>query len=145
MTGDADIDWRPIERGDAAARAATHSTAAAALYAARGYRPARWFHAMKRDLKAPLADAPEPPDVQVVPFSPELSEDARLIRNEAFADHRGSTETPAGPPAAGASPRPCSAGRWPRAGRPASVPGPWSWTPTRRPARWACTSGPASP
>jgi ribosomal protein S18 acetylase RimI-like enzyme len=71
------------------------NAAAAALYAARGYRPVRWFQAMTRDLETPLPDAPLAPDVQLIPFAPEVSEDARLIRNEAFADHWGSTETPA--------------------------------------------------
>jgi ribosomal protein S18 acetylase RimI-like enzyme len=73
----------------------THNPDAAALFAARGYKPVRWFHVMSRDLKAPLPGAPLAPDVRVVPFSPELSEDARSIRNEAFADHWGSTETSA--------------------------------------------------
>jgi ribosomal protein S18 acetylase RimI-like enzyme len=73
----------------------THNPDAAALFAARGYQPVRWFHVMSRDLKVPLPDAPLAPDVRVVPFSPELSEDARSIRNEAFADHWGSTETSA--------------------------------------------------
>jgi len=72
-----------------------HNAAAAALYAARGYRPVRWFHVMTRDLKAPVPGAPLPPDMRVVPFSPELAEDARAIRNEAFADHWGSTEVSA--------------------------------------------------
>ena len=72
-----------------------HNPDAAALFAARGYRPVRWFHVMTRDLKAALPDAPAGPDVRVVPFSPEVSEDARGIRNEAFADHWGSTDTSA--------------------------------------------------
>jgi mycothiol synthase len=72
-----------------------HNPDAAALYAAHGYKPVRWFQVMSRDLKAPLPDVPPAPDVRVVPFSPEVSEDARLIRNEAFADHWGSTQTSA--------------------------------------------------
>jgi mycothiol synthase len=72
-----------------------HNPDAAALYAAHGYKPVRWFQVMSRDLQAPLPDAPLAPDVRVVPFSPEVSEDARCIRNEAFADHWGSTETSA--------------------------------------------------
>jgi ribosomal protein S18 acetylase RimI-like enzyme len=72
-----------------------HNPDATALYAARGYQPVRWFQVMSRDLKTPLPDAPLAPDVRVVPFSPEVSEDARCIRNEAFADHWGSTETSA--------------------------------------------------
>jgi ribosomal protein S18 acetylase RimI-like enzyme len=72
-----------------------HNPGAAALYAARGYKPVRWFQVMSRDLQAALPAAPLPPDVRVVPFSPEVSEDARGIRNEAFADHWGSTPTSA--------------------------------------------------
>jgi mycothiol synthase len=67
---------------------------AVALYAARGYRQARWFHGMTRDLSAALAEIPAPTGVQIVGFTPERSEDARLVRNEAFRDHWGSTETP---------------------------------------------------
>ena len=73
----------------------THNPDGGALYAARGYQPVRWFHVMSRDLKAPLPTASLAPDVRVVPFAPAVSEDARGIRNEAFADHWGSTETSA--------------------------------------------------
>ena len=73
----------------------THNLDGAALYAACGYQPVRWFHVMSRDLKAPLPAASLAPDVRVVPFSPAVSEDTRGIRNEAFADHWGSTETSA--------------------------------------------------
>ncbi len=72
-----------------------HNPDAAALYAAHGYKPVRWFQVMSRDLTAPLPAAPLPPDVRVVPFSPEVSEVARGIRNEAFADHWGSTKVSA--------------------------------------------------
>lgn len=68
---------------------------AVALYAARGYHPARWFNAMVRDLTAPLPEVPSPAGVEITGFTPELSEEARLIRNEAFHDHWGSTETSA--------------------------------------------------
>jgi ribosomal protein S18 acetylase RimI-like enzyme len=72
-----------------------HNPDAAALYAARGYKPVRWFRVMTRDLATALPEAQAGPDVRVVPFSAEVSEDARGIRNEAFADHWGSTETSA--------------------------------------------------
>jgi mycothiol synthase len=65
---------------------------AVALYAERGYRPARWFHGMTRDLSATLSDAAAPAGVGIVGFTPDRSEHARLIRNEAFRDHWGSTE-----------------------------------------------------
>lgn len=66
--------------------------AAIALYLERGYQPARWFHAMARDLRAPLPDAPTPEGVRIVGFAPEHREDARTVRNEAFHDHWSSTE-----------------------------------------------------
>ena len=68
---------------------------AVALFAAHGYRPARWFHAMVRDLSAAMPDSAEPAGVQIVGFTPERSQDARLVRNEAFHDHWGSTENTA--------------------------------------------------
>jgi mycothiol synthase len=70
----------------------SHNAGAVALYAAHGYRQARWFHAMVRSMSAPLPRIVEPAGVQVVGYAPARSEDARLIRNEAFRDHWGSTE-----------------------------------------------------
>ncbi len=60
---------------------------ASALYASRGFRPARWFHLMAADLTAAGLSAPVPEGVQIVGFTAELAEDARLVRNEAFRDH----------------------------------------------------------
>jgi mycothiol synthase len=73
----------------------SHNAAAVALYAAHGYRPSRWFHGMTRDLSAALPEAPVPAGVDVVGLTPDRWEDARLIRNDAFRDHWGSTEDPA--------------------------------------------------
>ncbi|MBC3843144.1 GNAT family N-acetyltransferase [Streptacidiphilus sp. 4-A2] len=62
------------------------------LFGDHGYQQARWFNGMTLDL------APEPPALGVPegvvfrPFTPERSEDARLVRNEAFRDHWGSVE-----------------------------------------------------
>jgi mycothiol synthase len=58
-----------------------------ALYTSRGFRPARWFHLMAADLTTAVPGAPVPAAVQVVTFTEELAEDARLVRNEAFRDH----------------------------------------------------------
>jgi mycothiol synthase len=66
--------------------------AAVALYAAHGYRQARWFHGMTRDLTAALPEIPAPAGVQIVGFTPERAQDALLVRNEAFRDHWGSTD-----------------------------------------------------
>jgi mycothiol synthase len=65
---------------------------AIALYTAHGYRQVRWFHEMVRDLSEPIADASLPVGVQLVGYSPERMQDARLVRNEAFRDHWGSAE-----------------------------------------------------
>ena len=73
----------------------SHNDGAVALYAAHGYRPARWFHEMARDLSAALPGVPAPAGVEITGFTPERSQDARLIRNEAFRDHWGSTVTTA--------------------------------------------------
>jgi mycothiol synthase len=66
---------------------------ASALYASRGFRPARWFHLMAADLTTAGRSAPVPAGVHVVTFTAELAEDARLVRNEAFAD-QGDQMTP---------------------------------------------------
>jgi mycothiol synthase len=68
---------------------------AAALHEQRGYQPVRWFHEMVRDLTAAIPEAVVPAGVQVASYTPEMAEHARLVRNESFRDHWGSTETPA--------------------------------------------------
>jgi ribosomal protein S18 acetylase RimI-like enzyme len=68
---------------------------AVTLYAAHGYTQARWTHAMVRDLTSPLPPIPAPAGVEITGWTPERSEDARLIRNDAFRDHWGSTPTSA--------------------------------------------------
>ncbi len=65
---------------------------AVALFAAHGYRPVRWFHAMVRDRSAALPGDPVPAGVEIVGYTPRHSRDARLIFNEAFRDHWGWTE-----------------------------------------------------
>jgi mycothiol synthase len=69
--------------------------AAGALFARRGYQPVRWFHAMIRDLSAEVVPVPAAAGVENLPLTPERSEQALMIRNEAFRDHWGSTETSA--------------------------------------------------
>jgi mycothiol synthase len=73
------------------------NAAATALYAARGYGPVRRFHGMFRELTTGLPEdpVPAPPGVDIVSITPDRHEDARLVRNEAFRDHWGSTETTA--------------------------------------------------
>jgi mycothiol synthase len=66
-----------------------------ALFAARGYRVVRWWHTMRMDLSKLGPEKPLPEGVRVVGFSLEVSEAAREVRNEAFRDHWGSTDSTA--------------------------------------------------
>ena len=50
---------------------------------------------MLRDLSAPLPTVAVPAGVQVTGYAPGMAEHARLVRNESFRDHWGSTETSA--------------------------------------------------
>jgi mycothiol synthase len=68
---------------------------AVALHEQRGYQPVRWFHSMVRDLSAVIPRTVIPAGVQVTGYTPDMAEHARLVRNEAFRDHWGSTETSA--------------------------------------------------
>jgi mycothiol synthase len=68
---------------------------AVALHEQHGYQPVRWFHSMVRDLSAAIPQAVIPAGVQITGYTPDMAEHARLVRNEAFRDHWGSTETSA--------------------------------------------------
>jgi mycothiol synthase len=70
----------------------SENAGAIALYASHGYQEARWFHGMTMDLSAALREPPLPAETEIVGFTVDRSEDARLVRNEAFRDHWGSTE-----------------------------------------------------
>jgi mycothiol synthase len=68
---------------------------AVALHEGRGYHAARWFHAMLRDLSAPLPEISVPVGIRIVGYTPDMAEHALLVRNESFRDHWGSTDTSA--------------------------------------------------
>ncbi|MCZ4068436.1 GNAT family N-acetyltransferase [Microbacterium sp. H37-C3] len=59
-----------------------------------GYRTERWFSTMHRDLSEPIAAVTTPDGIELVPFSSDRAEDARLARNDAFRDHWGSLPSP---------------------------------------------------
>jgi ribosomal protein S18 acetylase RimI-like enzyme len=61
-----------------------------ALLERLGYSPARFFTEMVRDLTEPLPAPVLPAGIEVRPWSEGLSELARAVHNEAFADHWGS-------------------------------------------------------
>jgi mycothiol synthase len=58
------------------------------LVEAAGYRHARTFVEMRRDLARPLPDpGPAPPGITIVPWAPDLDDGARLASNAAFDLH----------------------------------------------------------
>ncbi|MDD7945532.1 GNAT family N-acetyltransferase [Microbacterium sp. NE2HP2] len=59
-----------------------------------GYRTERWFSTMHRDLSEPIVEVTTPDGIELVPFSSDRAEDARLARNDAFRDHWGSLPSP---------------------------------------------------
>ena len=62
------------------------------LYRRFGFDPVRYFTEMERDLAAPIPEVGAD-GVDIVPWSDDLSEGARLAQNAAFADHWGSPPT----------------------------------------------------
>jgi mycothiol synthase len=100
--GDALLEWaesaaRPLhdERFpgkplDLGSGCVSGNAAAVALHVAHGFRSARVFQRMIRDLSELPAFTPLPDGVRAETFSMRSSEDARLIRNDAFKDHWGS-------------------------------------------------------
>lgn len=75
------------------ARCLARNTEAVSLLTAAGYEPSRWFHRMSADLTAGIPDGPVPAGITIAGFTPERSEDARLVDDEAFRDHWDATET----------------------------------------------------
>jgi mycothiol synthase len=71
----------------------SRNAAAVALHEQRGYQPERWFHDMVRDLSAAIPETAIPAGVHITGYTPDMAEHARIIRNESFRDHWGSTET----------------------------------------------------
>lgn len=65
----------------------------AALATSRGFETWRWFFRMQRDLTQPIAPAPVVTGFDLRPYASADEEAVRLARNEAFADHWGSTPT----------------------------------------------------
>ncbi len=64
--------------------------AAVALHEAAGFRPARWYIDMRRDLGAPIPEEPDLGAIRIERYDAALAERVRLVHNEAFADHWGS-------------------------------------------------------
>ncbi len=63
---------------------------AVAIHAAHGFRPARWYSDMRRDLRDPMPAPTDLESLELRPYDPALAERVRVAHNEAFADHWGS-------------------------------------------------------
>jgi mycothiol synthase len=63
---------------------------AVALHEAAGFRSARWYFDMRRDLRQPLPSMPDIGGLRLRAYEPGDAELVRLAHNEAFADHWGS-------------------------------------------------------
>jgi mycothiol synthase len=63
---------------------------AIALHEAAGFRAARWYVDMRRDLREPLPAATDLPGLQIRSYEPAGAAMVLAAHNEAFADHWGS-------------------------------------------------------
>jgi len=63
-----------------------------ALLESQGYRPARYFFEMTRDIREPLPEAPMPPGLEVRPVTEAHYRPIFDAANEAFRDHWGFVE-----------------------------------------------------
>ncbi|QLD12216.1 GNAT family N-acetyltransferase [Microbacterium oleivorans] len=70
--------------------AAEKDAALARIAEGHGYRTERWFSTMHRDLTQPIPELAAVAGIELVRYSADRAEDARLARNDAFRDHWGS-------------------------------------------------------
>ena len=76
----------------------TSSSRPTVLFAAAGFEPVRYFDQLLRSLDdLPSLDRAEIDGITITPWDGERSEEIRTVKNEAFADHWGSTPTQSGP------------------------------------------------
>jgi mycothiol synthase len=67
------------------------NTAAGELFARQGFTVSRYYHGMRRKLDGDLPPVAQVQGMNIVPYSPELDEQARYVKNESFKDHWAST------------------------------------------------------
>jgi len=73
-------------------RCQARNEGAVALFEDHGYKPSRWFLRMSCPLTSELPAMQLPQGVEIIGYTPEQSQDARLVRDDAFRDHWRSTE-----------------------------------------------------
>ncbi len=69
---------------------------AVALHEMAGFRPARWYFDMRRDLGQPVPGEQTVGEIRIQGYARSLGERVRQAHNEAFADHWGSEPISAG-------------------------------------------------
>jgi len=65
-----------------------------ALVEQHGFRPARYFYRMRRDLSQPIPEGAPPEGITLRTYSPELSQGMLQAFNESFADHWALSRSP---------------------------------------------------
>jgi ribosomal protein S18 acetylase RimI-like enzyme len=73
-------------------RCLARNEGAVELFEEHGYKPSRWFLRMSCPLTSTLPPVPTAQGVDIVGYTPERSQDARLVRDDAFRDHWRTTE-----------------------------------------------------
>ena len=63
---------------------------AVAVHESAGFRAARWYFDMRRDLREPLPAMPDLGDLRIVAYEASMAQPLLAIHNEAFQDHWGS-------------------------------------------------------
>ncbi|SER95542.1 GNAT family N-acetyltransferase [Actinokineospora terrae] len=82
----------PDLRLEAVVAAHDRNTDLATIVAAAGYTATRWFFDMRATLTEDLPRVPVPTGFTLERYRPEFSEALRLLRNDTFAEHWGSTD-----------------------------------------------------
>lgn len=82
----------PDRPGEVHARCHDGNDGVRAIVAAHGLEPVRYWYSMAVDLTGELAAARPVDGVRVEEYDPARDDEARIVRNEAFADHWGSVQ-----------------------------------------------------
>ncbi len=73
-------------------RCLARNEGAVALFQEHGYRPSRWFLRMSCALTSELPAIEVPAGIEIVGYTGDKSQDARLVTDDAFRDHWRSTQ-----------------------------------------------------
>jgi mycothiol synthase len=80
-----------VDEAELNAAAISTNAGAEALFTSVGFEQTRYFFELKRPFDAPIPVVEVPDGLRLVPFEPAYDEALRLVHNEVFLDHWGST------------------------------------------------------